>query len=392
MVQRLSELVDENGTWRRDCLLTYEEYLPLGDVVRHDKYLTSTAGRLIGSLVKYYTTTRNEQALELASRFRFQVLKECFDEEGRATDQAGWHVHSITSTMSSLAHLADVMDDTPLKSQVGLLYRGVFDGRIMTAPGWSKENLENDLDVGEINNTGDVIQTALRLADWESASFFEDAERMLRSHVIPSQLLETDWIEQVKDPTGDFESGIPSRVRGAFGFPAPYGQQAFGTDFLNFNFDITCGGVQALCEVATRAVDTGRGLRVNLLIDHTAPGIAVRSLFPGLGSVTVEVLSNQPCEVRIPEWIDRRSLKIRKRGTSIAARITNGYLDLGEGPGVFQIEFHAHDTRTEEWINGRLYCVNWKGNQIVAMDPSGEFLPFFESCSTREAVSQGKQR
>ncbi len=391
MIQRLSGLVDPDGSWNRGRWSTYEEYLPLGDVVRHDRYLTSTSGRLIGSLVKYYTTTGNEQALDLAQRFRFAVLRECFDKEGRANEKAGWHVHSITSTISSLALLAEVLDETNLKTQVSVLYKGTFDGKIMSTLGWSKENLENDLDVGEINNTGDIMQTGLHLACWESPHYYEDVELMLRSHVIPSQLLDTDWIQQVSDPAGDFEKDIPSRVRGAFGFPAPYGHQALGTDFLNFNFDITCGGVQALCMVANKVIDKSLDLTVNLLVDHTSPEIIVRSLFPAGDRITIEVLTNQFCKIRIPNWVDHRSIKASQLEKPIPSRFDNGYLLLGKGPAVFHVDFHSSHRWSEEWINGRSYRVNWKGNQVIAMDPTGIFLPFFGHAHVREAVCQGKQ-
>lgn len=390
MIQRLANLVGPDGAWNPIGWSAYEEYLPLGDVVRHDRYLTSTSGRLIGSLVKYYTTTGNEQALDLAQRFRSAVLRECFDEDGRANEKAGWHVHSITATISSLALLAEVLDDPSMKSQVSLLYKGTFDGKIMTTMGWSKENLENDLDVGEINNTGDVMQTGLHLACWESPQYYEDVELMLRSHVIPSQLLDTEWIHQVLQPAGDFERDIPSRVRGAFGFPAPYGHQATGTDFLNFNFDITCGGVQALCMIAKKVVDKDLDLIVNLLIDHTSPEIEIRSLFPASNQVTIEVLTNQFCKIRIPDWIDHKSIKASRDQKSIPSRFDRGYLQLGKGPAVFQMDFHASHRWTEEWINGRSYRVNWKGNQVIAMEPTGGFLPFFSGVYAREAVSQGK--
>jgi hypothetical protein len=388
MVSRLSSLVTHEGFWDPQRIREHKEYLPLGDVVRHDKYPTSTAGRLIGSLVKYYRTTHNEQSLDLAKRFQKAVINKCFDEEGHANQHAGWHVHSITSSISSLAELADILDDSDLKEKVAILYAATFDGVIMTRFGWSKENLENRLDVGEINNTGDIIQTALLLAKWKSFEFFEDVERMLRSHVIPSQLIGTDWIDQVKDPVGDYETDIPDRVHGAFGFPAPYGHQALDTDFLNFNFDITCGAVQALCIVATRAVEVDDTVRINLLIDHTSPEVRVRSMFPQRGLLTVELLVNRPCEVRIPDWVDRRTLLVRRNEISLTPSINNGYLVLKGEPGTFDIEFIANSDSSEELVNGRMFHFYWKGNQVVGMEPVGDFLSFFPHHPSIGSVSQ----
>ena len=65
-------------------------------------------GRMIGPLVKFYRETGYGRALELAIILKDRAVREYFTEEG-AYDFAklGLHSHSITSSLSSLAQLAD---------------------------------------------------------------------------------------------------------------------------------------------------------------------------------------------------------------------------------------------------------------------------------------------
>ena len=71
---------------------------------------------------------------------------------------------------------------------------------------------------------------------------------------------------------------IPNRLRGAFGFPAPYGHTPLGVDGICFNLDVVGGTVGSLCvayESVTQFDEVGH--RVNLLFDHDTDVIKVDS-------------------------------------------------------------------------------------------------------------------
>ena len=73
------------------------------------------------------------------------------------------HSHSITCTLSSLAQLADLLGDACLLRRV----RAFFDNglwKMRDKLGWSPERaLMENCDDGEMNNTGDILETALLL-------------------------------------------------------------------------------------------------------------------------------------------------------------------------------------------------------------------------------------
>ena len=71
--------------------------------------------------------------------------------------------------------------------------------------GWSREHAVGDdgrPDEGEMNNTGDILETALVLGRWGYTDYFHDAERILRCHLLPSQLRDISWVPTPDNPDG----------------------------------------------------------------------------------------------------------------------------------------------------------------------------------------------
>lgn len=386
VIDTLSRLMNPDGTWNIEVIRTTPGLLTPGEIAGHDALYCSTGGRLIGALVKYYEVTGNGKALEQALRAKNQVLATCFTPEGRYTPAAGWHVHSITATINSLAQLAECQHDTALMEQTHRIYLAAFDGLVCHF-GWSKENLSNDLETGEVNNTGDIMQTALILARNGYPELYSDVEKMLRSHVFPSQLLDTSWVKQVEDPRGDFECSVRERSLGAFGFPAPYGHKIDRVDPVNFNFDITCGAMQALCEVLRNVCTIEPGeIQINLPLSQTASGLQVRSCLPERGALDIETAEPVRLLVRLPQGVAaeetaviqdgnvRRILVCRRENSTIE----NGYVVLPAGALRVSVQFNLPETQTVEKLPSRTARIWWKGETVVRMEPTGTFLPFYQ--------------
>ena len=67
------------------------------------------------------------------------------------------------------------------------------------------------------------METALTLARATGApELYDDVERIVRSHLLPSQLVDTSWIPPSAHDS-DGTTDVASRHCGAYGFPAPYG-------------------------------------------------------------------------------------------------------------------------------------------------------------------------
>ena len=99
--------------------------------------------------------------------------------------------------------------------------------------GWVIESSGDgaDPDHGEVNNTGDIVETALLLGRWGYTQYYGDAERILRCHLLPSQLRDTSFISEPDNPANeDGKRDVAARHLGAFGFPAPYGHKPLERD------------------------------------------------------------------------------------------------------------------------------------------------------------------
>ena len=195
-------------------------------VVERDAPFVFGLARAIGPLVKYHRATGSPAALDLARRLRDKAIAEVFLADGTYDLQRqGGHTHSITCAMSSLAQLADLTGDVGLMGRVRAFY-DVGLKEISDDLGWSIENgaPAANPDRGEANNTGDILETALILGKWGDANAYHRAERILRGHLLPSQLRDTSFIIEPPNPDGvDGLRDLARRHHGAFGFPAPYG-------------------------------------------------------------------------------------------------------------------------------------------------------------------------
>jgi hypothetical protein len=338
--------------------------------------------RAIGPLVKYYRATGYGPALELATVLTQKCLAEVFYADG-SYDIArfGDHTHSTTCVMSSLAQLADLTSDSALMQRVKAFYdNGLWD--IRDEFGWVVESSGEgkNPDKGEVNNSGDILETALILGKWGFVKGYHDAERILRCHILPSQLRDMSFIEQPANPDGiDGMHDVAARLRGAFGFPAPYGHEPLDIAEVKFNLDIVGGAVGSLCE-ALRSVTTHdrAGHHVNLLFDHETPEIAMESPYTH-SALRVRVKRPAPLYVRIPPWVDHNTLRVE----GVRGRVlhTQGYAFIAEPPVnrwlTFRFPLAAQDISLRH--RTRTIRTRMRGDVVDAMENFGADLTFFDS-------------
>ena len=410
-IRELFELFRPDTGWdldrlQRGCRLT----------VREGTFITGIA-RAIGPLVKYHRATGSGPALELAVTLADKTTGEFFLESGAYDrERFGTHTHSTTCVMSSLAQLADLLDDARLLARVRAFYdNGLWE--IRDKIGWVIESSRDDAvpDRGEINNTGDIVETALILGRRGFPEYFEDAERIMRCHVLPSQLRDNSFIEDPPNPDGiDRLHRIADRHLGGFGFPAPYGHAPVDPQRnISFNTDIVGGGVGSLCEVVREAVRTERGIhRVNLLFDRETDHVRVESPYrPSIvasGSAAgpspplapesagraadapspadssahdrlrVTVKTAGPLYVRMPSWVKPSDVAVEPR----TPRLTwsGGYLLIAEPPVGEPIDIRFPLAEREIVLHHRTrdIRVRLRGDAVAAMENHGADLTYFD--------------
>lgn len=356
----------------------------LGLVYQECQGFVHGEARMLGPLVKYFRATGHGPALELAMLFAEKAVNESYLEDGdyntgRFVTQ---HSHSITCTLSSLAQLADLLGDACLLRRV----RAFFDNglwKMRDKLGWSPERaLMENCDDGEMNNTGDILETALILGRHGFPDYHADAERILRCHVLPAQLRDVSFIEDPPNPEGvDGLKNLADRHRGAFGFPAPYGHQALGDGRhkMAFNMDVVGGTVGSLCEALREAIRSdASGHHVNLLFDRDSGDVAVRSPYTHDG-LEIEVRDGRPLFVRIPSWVSEEELNVEPAAAE-PRRLGNHLLFPQPGTGAIRIRFRLAER--EETLPGTVHVnpirVRLRGDAVVAMDSFGADYTFFD--------------
>jgi hypothetical protein len=374
-IRELAELFRPDTGWDLDRLQR------CGLTVREDTFITGIA-RAIGPLVKYYRATGHGPALELAVTLADKTTGEFFLESGAYDrERFGAHTHSTTCVMSSLAQLADLLDDARLLARVRAFYdNGLWE--IRDEIGWVIESSRDDAvaDRGEINNTGDIVETALILGRRGFPEYFEDAERIVRCHILPSQLRDNSFIEDPPNPDGaDYLHRIADRHLGGFGFPAPYGHEPLDPHRdISFNTDIVGGGVGSLCEVVRESVRTEHGIhRVNLLFDRETDHISVESPYTH-DRLRVTVRTAGPLYVRMPSWVEPPDVAVEPDATRVTW--SGGYLLIAEPPvgRAIDIRFPLAEREIVLHHRTRDIRVRLRGDAVAAMENHGADLTYFD--------------
>ncbi|MFN8442947.1 MAG: hypothetical protein U0175_19380 [Caldilineaceae bacterium] len=374
-IDQILQLWDAEAGWNRQRLEG-----ELGLKLTDSTFIIGLA-RALGPLVKFYRATGYPPALQLALVLKEKLLKESFLPEGRYDrENHGIHTHSTTCVMSSLAQLADLTHDAALMQRVRTFYdNGLW--KIRDELGWVIEvsSDDSDPDKGECNNTGDVVETALILGRWGFPEYYADAERIVRSHLLPAQLRDNSFINEPSNPNHeDGKREMARRHLGAFGFPAPYGHEPRDSTYISFNMDIVGGAVASLCEVyreVTRFDQAGHW--VNLLFDHETDAIQVESPYTH-PALRIRVKRPAPLFVRIPPWLQMSDLDLSALSSSW--QFSNSYLCILHPPinRWLTIPCPLKEQTITLQHRTRQIRTRLRGDEVVAMDNFGADLTFFE--------------
>ena len=345
----------------------------------------SGLARALGPLIKLFKTTGSGHFLELAILIKDRLIKEYYKDDG-AYDRKilGTHCHSVTCVLSSLAQMADLLSDSLLMQRVKSFYdKGLWDLRDYI--GWSVESTSPkkfDPDRGESNNTGDILETALILGRWGHPTCYEDAEKILRCHLLPSQLRDVSFVrEPANEDSVDGIRDVGRRHIGAFGFPAPYGHKRTGSENVGFNMDIVGGAVASLCEAYRELYHKDEsGYRVELHFDADDDDRSVESPYTH-SAMWVLVKKPAPLWIRIPSWADTARLVVSSDADPRPSYLTSGGYLLFTDPPLNQwitiglvlaereivLRHVTHDIRAQ-----------LRGDEVTAMDNFGQDLTFFD--------------
>ncbi len=339
-----------------------------------------TFGRYIGALVKLYRATGLQSALAQAVNLTDYAFRTVLPADGSFDPvMHGPHTHSTTSMVAGIALLGETLQQKAILDRVdAFMNNGIREMALDF--GWCTENLNRTDHYGEINNTSDMVETCVILANAGYPTYFGRAERMLRAHFLPAQLLDTSFVTNWDTPHEDFHDHLADRSRGAFGFPCPYGHEYEAGGRISFNWDIVGGGVSGLCEVVrSRVTEVGGVLSVNLLFDHEDDRISIVSPYPTASKLTVTLKREGSVRVRLPEWIRGTQLDIQAGGDGVTSSASGEWLylwNLRAGKPV-ELDFPLPIYTTDYLVKGQPFTIQWRGDSVYAASGLGRRLRFF---------------
>lgn len=339
---------------------------------------------MIYPLVKYFEATGHQASLDLAQELADMAAGHRFPSNPALLGQSLLtHMFETMAEMNAYSRLALVTRNADLMERVRMRYEYLRSSGIIGKTGWVPENLGVQRDIGEANNTAELIETAMNFADWGWTEYYQDVERFTRGHLLPAQLLDTSFV--VNDPTNsiDGRQDIRSRIAGAFGFPAPYGHistlETYGRAGAYFA-DVSAGAVATLAEVQRHVYEGNDGShRINFLFDFENERIQVASPYPGGDRLIVTTKAAGNLAVRIPQWADRGLIEQAMSQQGLSFSWDGDYLQIEQAAvgRAVTIPLPLPQVRESETINGRTISIEWLGDSVIGMSPMETPQPFF---------------
>ena len=338
----------------------------------------NTFGRFIGGLSRYYMVTHSPAALLLAQKLANVALDTVVLEDGSFDPtRTAPHPYSTTSMLSGIALLADITGDMKLFDRLrAFMDNGYY--RIALETGWVTENTGRTNLVGEINDSCDLLEVCLFLGKAGYSEYYGRAEKMLRGHILPSQLLDPCFVsdEPNEDPS---ICHMASRIKGAFGFPAPYGHEDSPGAEISYNWDII-GGVSGLCWAKCHQVTYKNGFcSVNLLFDYQDDTFEFQSPYTHDGILSMKLRNEMGVRIRLPQRANLSQLSKTLDASDYRWCISGDWLYLQQLPvgSTCQILLPLmSEDKTYEY-NGHLLNFRWMGEAVTAASSKGKRLCFF---------------
>lgn len=336
-------------------------------------YLTHSHGRLLEALLEFYTASGDEMALALAARLAPYHLEHSTRPDGTVPPGAPLHTHSLFGTYRGLLMFGRLSRQHEYTERIAKTYARTVRASVKRS-GFISHDWAAD-SRGETTSPGDAAQLAFRLAQCGYPQYLDDAERLVRCRILPSQITTRLGLTPREDADRDAYRDLDSRALGAFGgmHRHPHGEALPTTD-------ITAADLHTLCDIYTHIVEpTELGLRVNFHFDYEDEHVRVNSERSEAARLVVRPKSRRPLLIRVPGWTPSGSVRLSTDGTlrpntwiGDSLLVTGG--DLG---ATVEVEYELPLTTVLETTDGVEYEFSWRGDEIIGVRPNTDFLRFY---------------
>lgn len=344
---------------------------------------STSSGRCLEALVWLYEEIGDDKVLDLARRIAIHHLEYTTTDDGSVQfgfidPENGGHNHSYHGTLRGLLLYGMMTGQKEYVDAVERTYRNGIRLQIVKESGWTPHDLgktrfpnEFTDPVSDPASTGDSAQLALWLAlDAGCGDLLDDVERYVRSRLAPAQLTQAD-----ADAYPDIE--VTPRDMGTWGIHEPTHGGKRCTP------DVAAAVAHSMCDIYNSiCTESETGLKVNLHLDYQDDDVTIISKRAARGEVSVQVSKPDSIAVRIPGWAPESSLKLAVDGNAVPIKRMGHYAWIGgsqlkpNSEIVLSYELPEKVTQ-EEMPSGRTYTIQWRGDEIVGIDPQDEPMPFF---------------
>ena len=356
-------------------------------------------------LVHVCRETGYEPALRLAEKLIHYTLEEIdfFDED--ASFRPGVplihpgrsHFHMHTYALLSMLEYARVTGDASLLEFVRKGYEyGKAHGDVLV--GYFPENIDAEqFWTSELCEVADMIALGLKLTEAGMGDYWDDVDRWVRNMFAEGQLTpaRADWLKRQARPAShraplsvtdlmyqyQTTERVVERNVGAFANPNP-------NDWGHWiSHCCTGNGTRAIYYIWEHMLTHGDNkLRVNLLLNRASPWADIDSHIPYVGQVDVRIKRPVDLSLRIPEWTTPEEVRVQVSGEDRRVGWEGRYAQVGEvKPGdVVTMTFPIAERTDTVWIEKDRYALVRKGNDVVAIDPPGQYCPLYQREHYRE--------
>jgi hypothetical protein len=371
MVQSLDAKLRDDGTWDAE---KFDAYQQRGGQVIHNYDPSDTHGRMLEALVWFYETTGDLEVLRFADRVARWHFANTTQPDGNQPPTAhADHTHSYFGTLRGLLLYGRLTRQREYVERVAAAYR-VSVNRVVHESGYTSHNMVEE-SFGETTSPGDAAQIALWLAQEGYSEFLDDADRLIRSRVLPSQILDTPPLTPIPIFGVDANTHLDQRVIGGYGgchFHPHAGKQAVT--------DVTAADVHTLIDIYQHvAVTLGGTLDIFFHLDYEDARVRVTCQRAERATLTVTLKQETALGIRVPQWTPRESITFQAGDQPLQPVYAGHFARTGRLPAGTQItmRYDLPRRQTKETGLGGEYEIFWKGDDVVTVSPNSDFYPFY---------------
>ena len=377
----------------------YFRYHPPDEPAREQQGIEGHVKRettdVILSLSRWAAMTGDKESLKLCEKLMKYVMKPDLWDAGNLSNLYGTehgyfkgHFHGNARALRGILEYAIVTNDKRLKQFVrdGYEYARNFG---IARLGWFPSAVDPE-SVGKtlfnaMNCEGcciaDMTALAVELTDAGVGDYWEDVDQYVRNQLVEQQVTDANILRSMAknasehqiDPSTETDERVIERSIGSF---------------MNFAGVTHSGNVAASCCTGNCAqalyyvwegivrCDNGAA-QVNLLLNRASPWLDIDSYLPYEGKVVIKNKTAKSLSVRIPYWVDKKSVKSMLNEKEVNPFWVDNYLvfkDLGT-KDVVVISFPMVET-TEKYRGPSLQSVTYeckfRGNTLIDISPREE--------------------